>query len=151
MDNNAIGSGKTGSPNLAGPTGQPAEGVKKDYQAMHSELENRLGEQGRELGEYRTFFENIAPLLGKLDESPELVQAIVDGKIDQELARAVIDGKITIGDAETVTEAHSQVKEDLGKQKYEKTSTEDINKLVEKKISEVRKDMESKIDRKSVV
>jgi hypothetical protein len=38
----------------------------------------------KELAEYKTFFENISPLLDKLDKSPELVQAIVDGEVYRE-------------------------------------------------------------------
>lgn len=142
MADNAIGSAPAGSPNLAGPAGQPAAGV--DYQAMYSELEKKLGEQGRELGEYRTFFENISPLLDKLDKSPELVQAIVDGKIDQELAKAVTEGKITIGEAQTVTAAHEQVQKELGK-RYDKASVDEVAKLVEEKVAEAKREMESKM------
>lgn len=46
------------------------------------------------LEEYRKFFENISPLLDKLDANPELAQAIVDGKVDNELAIAVVTGEI---------------------------------------------------------
>lgn len=143
MANEPIGSGNPGSPNLAGPAlGQPAKQI--DYQAMYSELEKKLGEQGAELGEYRKFFENISPVLTKLDESPELVQAIVDGKIDKELAQAITEGKITIGDAQAVTQAHEQVQKELGK-RYDKVSVDDVAKLVEEKVAEAKREMESKM------
>lgn len=144
MSNGDAGANNMGNPNLAGPVmGQPgANGT--DYQALYAELEKKLGAQGQELGEYRTFFENISPLLDKLDKSPELVQAIVDGKVDQELARAVTEGKITIGDAKTVTQAHDQVQKELGK-RYDNASVDEVAKLVEEKVAEAKREMEAKM------
>lgn len=122
-----------------GPSGQPGDGT--DYKALYEELETKLGSMGNELGEYRSFFQGISPLLERLDKSPELVQAIVDGKVDQDLAKAVLDGKVTIGEAETVTKAHTEVKKELGKEGYSAADPEQIAKLVEEKVNEVKRDL----------
>ena len=105
---------------------------------QYKELETKLGTQGQELGDYRKFFADVAPLLDKLDKSPELVQAIIDGKIDTELAKAALEGKISYKDAAEITTAHTEVKKELGEKKYEATSPEVIAKLVDDKISSVK-------------
>lgn len=148
----AIGNVPTNPNALGGRVGQTSSGPNVDYEAklketetQKSELESKLGSQGRELGEYRTFFEGIAPLLDKLDKSPELVQAIIDGKVDSELAKAAMEGKISVGEAQVVTEAHAEVKKELGKKTYEAMTPEDISKLVEEKANAVRAEMDSRM------
>lgn len=146
----AAGSSTTG-PNInlgnsGTPTGQPASGGERISYEQYKELEKKLGSQGQELGEYRQFFQSISPVLDKLDQSPELVQAILDGKVDKELAKAVYDGKVTIQDAEVVTQAYSEVKEDLGDKKYEAMSPDKIADLVDKKVQEVRRELEEKAE-----
>ena len=116
-----------------------------DYQALYEELEHKLGDQGRELGEYRTFFEGISPLLDTLDKSPEMVQAIVDGKFSPELARAALDGKLTVQDINLVDKAHADVKKELGNKNYEAASVSDITRLVEEKVGEARREMQGTI------
>lgn len=81
-----------------------------DLKAQYEELQTKLGSQGQELGEYRQFFQGISPLLDKLDEQPELVQAIIDGKVNSELAKAAAEGKVQIEDAAIVSKAHEEVK-----------------------------------------
>ena len=132
---NTLGSGVAGQPN------QP----QVDYQALYKELEQKLGLQGRELGEYRTFFDGVAPLLDRLDKSPALVQAIIDGKIDENVATAALEGKITLGEAQTITQAHTQVQEELGAKAYDKATPADIARLVEERVSQVRGEMEGKL------
>jgi CRISPR/Cas system CSM-associated protein Csm2 small subunit len=112
---------------------------------MFKELERRFGEQGRELGEYRQFFENVSPLLDKLDKDPALVQAILDDKIDESLVQAVVEGRVELKDAEVVTEAQKLVRSDLGKA-VKTTSPQDIERLVEKKVDEVRREFEEKAE-----
>ena len=152
--NNAASAGQAGSaaiapvtnPNsLGGPAGQANQGSGADHEAMYKELEKKFGSQGRELGEYRSFIEGITPLLNKLDASPELVQAIIDGKVDSELAKAAMEGKISFQDAAVVTQAHTEVKKDLGKRNYDASSPEDIQRLIEEKVSAVRTEMEAKM------
>ena len=70
------------------------------------------------MGEYRQFFQNIAPLLDKLDQAPELVQAIIDGKVDKDIANAVIEGRVDVRDAAIVQQAADTVKEKMGTDTY---------------------------------
>jgi hypothetical protein len=156
MANPTAGSADAGSPNVPTPTtnnggapvGQtpPTGGAPADFEKAYGELESRFGTQGQELGEYRKFFQNISPLLDKLDQSPELVQAIVDGKLDQDIAKAVLEGRVDVKDAAVVQEAHEQVKEGLGKKAYAATSPEDISKMVEAQVSKFRQEFEEKSD-----
>lgn len=112
---------------------------------QHKELESLVGRQGQELGEYRKFFTEIAPLLDKLDKSPEMVQAIIDGNITPELAKAAMEGKITIVDAQIVTKAQEEVKKDLGKQGVQTASADELTKLVEEKVKEIKGEFDAKL------
>lgn len=113
--------------------------------AQHKELESLVGRQGTELGEYRKFFSDIAPLLDKLDKSPEIVQAIIDGNITVDLAKAAMEGKITIGDAEIVKKAEEEVKQDLGKEAYKGATAEEISKLIEDRAKEIKSDFQKEL------
>ena len=132
---NAIGGGQT-QPNGTGVTIDPKQ---------HEELESLAGRLGQEVGEYRKFFSDIAPLLDKLEKSPEITQAIVDGNITPELARAAIEGKVSISDAQIVNKAHEEVKKDLGKEGYKGASSEDISKLVEDKAKEIKNELQKEL------
>lgn len=145
------GSAPAGSPNAGatGPqAGQPGSAgtpgdatISKD---QYEALEKKLGEQGKELGDYRSFVKNITPLLDKLDAQPELIQAILDGKIDSELAKAAMQGKVSLGDAQKVSDAHEKVKKDMGTN-YDKTAPADIEKRVEEELSKVTADFDKKL------
>ena len=119
------------------------QGAKKDeekgtetvLQKSYNELEKKLGTQGKELGDFKNFFQEISPLLDKLDAQPELVQAIIDGKIDGSLAKAAIEGKISISEAEAVTKANEEVKKEIGKEEYSKLKPEEIEKKITEKVS----------------
>lgn len=142
--NDLIAGSVQGDPVTGRPT-QPASQVniapkateetvaKKQYE----ELETKLGHQGTELGEYREFFNQISPLLDKLDKQPELVQAIIDGKVDGTLAKAVLENKVSVKEAETVTKAHEEVKQAVGQETYNAMKPEEIEKLVSDKIEKV--------------
>ena len=108
-------------------------------------LEKVMGEQGRELGDFRQFFADIGPLLEKLDKNPELVTAIVEGKIDSELAKAVMEGKVTVGDAQVVSAANVEVKKEIGAKAYKNASPEDIERLIEEKVSAAQQKMEGSL------
>ena len=114
-------------------------------QEQQANLEKVLGEQGKELGDFRQFFADIGPLLEKLDKNPELVTAIVEGKIDSDLAKAVMDGKVTIGDAQIVSTANLEVKKEIGARAYKNASPEDIQKMVEEKVSVFKAEMEGNL------
>jgi len=163
------GSENTGSP-IAGPAvdpnapaGQPGIGqsannngeaasaaVDADFEKQYKELEQKFGQQGQELGEYRQFFQSVSPLLDKLDKDPELVQAILDGKIDNDLVKAVVDGRVNVEDAQVVTEAKKQAEEAAGGEKeFKGLSSEDAEKLIEKKVQEVRREIEQNAELQS--
>lgn len=151
MADNNNGSAAAGSP-IAGSVpnantfaaGQTQAAGSQIDPAQHKELEGLVGRQGAELGEYRKFFTDIAPLLEKLDKSPEIVKAILSDKVTGDLAKAALDGKVTIGEAQIVTQAHAEVKKELGKAGYQATTPEEINKMVEDKAKEIRADFETK-------
>jgi len=135
---------KTGpSANLDG--GKPEQGAGMpdskeegpDYQRQYEEASKKITEQGDELGEFRTFFKNVSPLLDKLNDQPELIQAIIDGKVDSNMAKAAIEGKINLEEAKEVTEAHKEVKKELGNKEYEKASPEDIERMVSEKVEKL--------------
>lgn len=153
--NQPQGSATPGSPetvpasttNPAGET-EDNKGQGEVTQEMYEALEKKLGEQGAELGGYREFVTSITPVLEKLDANPQLVQAIVDGKIDTDLAQAVVDGKVTVADAAAVTEAAKVVEKEVGKEELESMTPEAIESLIEEKVSATRTEMEEKANLK---
>lgn len=131
---------------LGGAKGEtPTKEASQIDPVQHKELESLVGRQGEELGEYRKFFTDIAPLLDKLDKSPEIVQAIIDEKITADLAKAAMEGKVSIVDAQIVTKAQEEVKKDLGKEGYKGASPEEINKLVEDKAKEIKVEFQKEL------
>jgi len=141
----SIGNGVPNPNSFGGAMGQtPKVEAPQIDPVQHKELESLVGRQGEELGEYRKFFTDIAPLLDKLDKSPEIVQAIIDGNITADLAKAAMEGKVTIGDAQIVSKAHEEVKKDLGKEGYKGASSDEISKLVEDKAKEIKSEFEKK-------
>lgn len=141
---------QAGSPGYVPPAtaaGGQTGGGAPDYKALYEDLNTKLGSMGNELGDYRKFFNQITPILEKLDAQPELIKAIVDGKVDAKLAQAAIDGKITISEAVAVTDAHNQVVKDLGKD-AKNTSPEEITRLVEEKMGVLRTEINQSIDDK---
>lgn len=150
------GSAAAGSPTIAnnvpsansfgGTAGGDIKGeVPQIDPVQHKELEKLVGTQGAELGEFRKFFTDIQPLLDTLEKSPELVQAIIDGKVTGELAKAAMEGKVTIGDAQIVSQANEQVKKELGKEGYKGASAEEINRLVEDKAKEIKGEFQKEL------
>lgn len=155
-ENPTTGSGEPGSPQTVPPTttnqapgGQTGPTGGDPGKSAYDELMSRFGSQGQELGEYRQFFQNIAPLLDKLDQSPELVQAIIDGKVDKTIAQAVMEGRVDIRDAAIVQQANEAVKEKIGEKAYELATPEAITKLVQAEVGKVRKELEEKADLQS--
>lgn len=117
--------------------------VSKD---QYEEAQSTIGRQGKELGDMRNFFQEISPLLDKLQAQPELVEAIMEDKLTSDLAKSVLEGKVKLEDATKVAEAHEDVKKDMGTKKYDEAKPEDIEKLVadkiEQKLAEQRKSFE---------
>jgi len=119
------------------PQAQAPEGVDMSKfvpKEKYEEFEKKLGEQGKELGDWRDFYGEVSPLLDKLQERPDIVEAIMDDKISADMANAIADGKFTIKDATEVKEAHDEVKKELGKKEYSRATPEDIEKLVSEKV-----------------
>lgn len=134
--------GNVPNPNNLGTQIGKGETVSKGNQGEErekqlKELESLVGKQGEELGQFRKFFSDLEPLLDNLDKNPEIVRAILDGKIDAELAKAVLEGKVSIQDAEIVNKAHDEVKKDLGKKEYKEMSAEEVSRLIETKAEEI--------------
>lgn len=144
------GSATAGSPigsapnpnNLGGGQAQAAVTIDP---GQHKELESLVGRQGQELGEFRKFFSDIAPLLDRLDKSPEIVQAIIDGNITSDLAKAAMEGKVSISDAQIVSKAHEDVKKELGKKGYDGASSDDVARLVEEKAKEIKNEFQKEL------
>ena len=154
-DNMFNGSDNSGSPAISNSVPNPnnfgqgqtlpeAPAVQIDAK-QHEELESLVGRQGVELGEYRKFFSDIAPLLDKLDKSPEIVQAIIDGNITGDLAKAAMEGKVSITDAQIVSKAHEEIKKELGKEGYKGASADEVTRLVEEKAKEIKGEFQKEL------
>jgi len=137
--------GSVPNPNNFGAGQTPAVVEAVIDPKQHAELESLAGRQGQELGEFRKFFSDITPLLDKLDKSPEIVQAIIDGNITADLAKAAMEGKVSIGDAQIVSKAQDEVKKELGKKGFEGASPEDISKLIEERAKEIKNDFQKEL------
>lgn len=124
--------------------GQTNQGV--DYEKQYKELEQRFGQQGTELGQYREFITEITPLLTELDSNPDLVQAIVNKKIDVNFAKAALEGKLSVTEAAAATAAHAEVQANLGSEGYKAASPEEIAKLVDEKVASEMRKLEDKSD-----
>ncbi len=122
-------------PDATGSTGKTAD--TSDPAKNYEELEKKFGEQGNELGEYRKFIESITPLLSKLDAQPEVIQAIMDDKIDQKLVGALLEGKVKIEEAQQVAAAHEEVKKEMGVPAFNKADAAEIEKRILDKASEI--------------
>ena len=139
---NYLDGGKV-DPNTDGERGQSIENNEPSTndknvipEEQYKELEKKLGSQGEELGKFRKLFEDTSPLLEKLNDDPELAKAILDGKIDSQLVTSILNGTTTKENAETVSEADKEVKKELGKKEYAQKAPEEIEKLIEAKITE---------------
>ena len=129
---------------FGGTSGQTSKQMPQINPEQLKELESLVGRQGEELGEFRKFFQDISPLLDKLDKNPDIVQAIINDNITADLAKAAMEGKVSIADAKIVSKAHSEVKKELGKD-YAGASSEEISKMVEEKVKEVKTEFEGKL------
>jgi len=140
--------GTVGEPQQSAPAASAAAAVDPDKyvpRETYEELEKKLGEQGMEVGDFRKFFAEVSPLLDKLQAMPEVVEAIMAGKIDSTLAKAVSEGKVKIEEATAVAAAHEEVKKDIGEKKYAETSPTEIAKMVEEKVNAVKSSLQNDI------
>ena len=154
MPDNNNGSANAGSPigsapnanSFGTPNGVGAQnhGVQIDPE-QYKNLEGLVGRQGQEIGEYRKYFEEIAPLLERLDKNPDIVHAILDGKLTGDLAKAAMDGKLKVEDAQIVNKAHIEVKKELGTKAYQQASPEDIEKMINDKVAVAKGEFDQKL------
>lgn len=146
MADQIIASGTPGSADGSVPAnnsaGQTNTGV--DWEKQYKELESKFGSQGKELGEYREFVQGLTPLFEKLDASPELVQAIVDGKIDGNYAKAALEGKLSIAQAQAATAAQAEVQSELSASGAKVATPEEIARLVEEKFAAKSRELEER-------
>ena len=142
----------TPSPENNGGSGELEKKAKNNNElekiiGEKNELEKKLGQQGNELGEYREFFNEISPLLEKLDGKPELTKAILEDKITPDLIKAVSEGKISLDDAKTVSKAQEAVKKDMGTEAFKNASPEEIEKRIDQKFDEIIAKAEEKVSK----
>jgi hypothetical protein len=134
----------------AGKSGETAK--VPDNAKNYDELEKKFGEQGNELGttrkaleEHQKFVENIRPLLDKLDNQPQLIQAILDDKIDQKLVSALLEGKVKIEDAEQIVQAQEQIKQEMGNKAFGEANPAEIEKrILDKVVATVNQTVEQR-------
>lgn len=137
------GSANAGSPNINGSSQDQANSPNNidlsQYvpKSTYEELEQKLGVQGNELGNYRETYKQLTPLLDKLQNQPEVINEIMSGRINTDLAKAITEGKIKLEDATQVAQAHAEVKKEVGDKNYEKLTADEITNLVGKKLEEV--------------
>ena len=120
-------------------------GVGQSEDANAQEL---IGRQGKELGDYRSFFEEISPLLERLDADPELTRAILDGKVSSQMLKPVSEGEIPLKVATDVTKAHEEIKKELGKSTYEKLSPQQLEDRIMKKFEKRLDDFQNNVTTK---
>lgn len=108
-----------------------------DPKAGATDSNPNLSAVEQELEEHKKFVAGITPLLSKLDANPELVKAVLADKIDQKLATALLDGKVKVEEAQQIAEAHAQVKQDLGKEAYEKIDPNQLNQMIATKAAQI--------------
>lgn len=107
--------------------------VSKD---QYEQLQEKLGTQGNELGKLREYFEDLEPLMEKMRGNEPLIDAIYADKITPEVAQAILEGKVSTEAATKVTQANEEVKQELGKKEYDKRTPEEIEALITKKVEE---------------
>ena len=142
---------ETGSSVNTDPSEKEGESVDESESAEHwkssyEELQKVFGTQGTELGEYRDWFKGMEPILSALDSDPDLMQAIIDKKVDSELIEAALEGRITINDAANVAKANEEVKKEVGNKEYNKMSSDEIEKLVADRAAEIEKKVQYQFD-----
>lgn len=102
----------------------------------------------KELNDYKNFFEGLQPLLQSLESNPELVQAILDGKLTKEFAEAALAGKLTVQEAQTAQAAVDEVKNDVGAKTFEQLSPEKLSELVDEKMAMLKKELTEKDEKR---
>ena len=90
---------------------------------------------------------DFKPILDKMDDAPQIVRAISSGKLDANLAQAILDGKLNATEAKAVSQAHEEVKKDLGAKSYAAIDPAELEKRVldrlTPKLAEMKGELES--------
>lgn len=144
-DVNLPGSGDPGSLNSGPNTGATVNGMVSEE--TYKQLERKLGEMGKELGDYNTYFESIKPVLEKLAEDTDgkLVHAILQGKLTPELATAALEGKLTMAEAKAIESVQKEVQKEVGKATFEKMDPAEIERLVGERMKLVEEKIETRL------
>ena len=61
--------------------------------SLYLEVEKKLRKKAKEAEEYKQFYLEVSPLVEKLNNNPELVKAILEGKIDLKSVRPSTESK----------------------------------------------------------
>lgn len=101
------------------------------------------------LAELEKFFEGITPVLEKLNASPDLVQAILADKINDDFAKSALKGELTVKEAEVATTAVKQVEKEIGTPAFNAASPDELNKLLEGKIAALENKLNEKDEMKA--
>jgi hypothetical protein len=139
---NQPGSGIPGSPNNGPSNGAAVNGMVSEE--SYKQLERKLGDMGKELGDYSKYFEDIKPVLEKLSEDPKLVQAIVAGKLSPELANAALEGKLTVAEAKKIEAVQTEVAKEVGKTAFEAMDPAQLDKLVAERMKLIEEKVETR-------
>jgi len=94
------------------------------------------------------FFEDITPVLKELEKNPEIVEAIVSGKLTPDFAKAAMEGTLTVKEAEAATAAVAAVTEEVGQAAVNAMTPDDLTKLVEEKMNSFKKEFTEKEEQK---
>jgi hypothetical protein len=144
-DPNVIGNDSDKKDTNSNQSGSPKETVSKDE---FDKLKKELEEKNSKLEENQDFMDRLNPFLTKLEGKQEyldLAKAIMEDKLSPEMAKAVVEGKVSVKQAENITKAHEELKKELGEKKVEGLSSDQLEKLLESKISSVKSEYDNKI------
>lgn len=117
-----------------------------DYDTLlknYKDLESKMSEQGNELGEYRKFVNEAYPILEKLGDSPELLEAIREGKIDDTTVKQILSGTVTSQEGQQIVQAATKEANKEGKS--QNMTEEQIDALVNTKAQEALKAVDQRI------
>lgn len=119
-------------------TGQEVPGSGQTSESFESVLKER--------DELKRFFNDATPLFEKMNASPDLVQAVLADKINDQIAKAALSGNLSVKEAETATAAVAAVEQQLGAKAFNSASPDEISRLVEERIAALESKLTEKDD-----
>jgi len=102
----------------------------------------------KERDELQKFFNGATPLLEKLNASPDLVQAILADKVNDEFAKAALAGTLSTKDAEIATAAAVAVEKQIGTKAFNAADPDELSRLMEEKVSALESKLAEKDDQR---